>query len=127
PFIQHIALAGPNGEITRVKALFDDGAMVGAMCSTVFHKVKHRLHNWQPSKRRLRMANGAITTSEAVWQGQITIKDVTTHGEFEVFDSGGGWAFLFGKPLLRAFRAVHDYTSDEVRIADAKGSSILHN
>ncbi|KIJ58243.1 hypothetical protein HYDPIDRAFT_61227, partial [Hydnomerulius pinastri MD-312] len=116
PFLQHISFAGPQGEVVRVKALFDDGAMVGAMCSSFFHKVKHRLGNWGLSTRRLRMANGSIVHSEALWEGEITVGNIRTHGAFEVFNSGGSWKFLFGKPLLQAFNAVHDYTPDTVRI-----------
>jgi hypothetical protein len=38
PFLQNITLAGPKGEAVRVTALFDEGAMVSAMCSSFFEK-----------------------------------------------------------------------------------------
>ena len=41
PFKQGIQLYGPKGEIVRVEGLFDGGAMVAAMCTSVFEKVKH--------------------------------------------------------------------------------------
>jgi hypothetical protein len=41
PFKQGIQLHGPKGEVVQVEALFDGGAMVAAMCSTVFEMVKH--------------------------------------------------------------------------------------
>lgn len=100
PFIHQVKLEGPNGELVRIRALFDDGAMVPAMCSSIFDKVKHRLHNFQPSVKHLRMANGTIVASEAQWSGIIELDGVRTRGQFEVFNSGGGWAFLFGKPML---------------------------
>ncbi|KAG2349705.1 hypothetical protein BDR05DRAFT_871679, partial [Suillus weaverae] len=102
------------GEVVRVKALFDEGAMMSVMCTSVFNDVKHRLGNWAPSTKRLHMANGAIVQSEVVWKGEVVIGGVQAQGEFEVLQSGGGWKFLFGKPLLRAFKAVHDYEVDEV-------------
>lgn len=114
PFLQNISLAGPNGENNRVKALFDEGAMVSAMCTSVFNHIKHRLGNWEPSTKKLRMANGTITLSKAVWRGEITLGGVMVQGEFKVFRSGGGWKFLLGKPLLRAFKAVHNYDRDKV-------------
>lgn len=114
PFLQNISLAGPNGENNRVKALFDEGAMVSAMCTSVFNHIKHRLGNWEPSTKKLRMANGTITLSKAVWRGEITLGGVMAQGEFKVFRSGGGWKFLLGKPLLRAFKAVHNYDRDKV-------------
>jgi hypothetical protein len=54
PFIHQITLEGPRGEAVRIRALFDDGAMVAAMCMSIFDKIKHRLDNWGPSDRKLR-------------------------------------------------------------------------
>ena len=87
PFIHNIEILGPKGEINRVRALFDGGAMVGAMCASVFHKVKHRLGNSAPSKRLLRMANGVIEPSKRQWEGPIKLGNATAQGHFEVFDS----------------------------------------
>ncbi|KIM63078.1 hypothetical protein SCLCIDRAFT_118266, partial [Scleroderma citrinum Foug A] len=83
-----------------VQALFDNGAMTGAMCSSVFKTVKHNLKGWRRSTQALRMANGTIIPSEATWTGTIHIEGIEATGTFEVFNSGGGWSFLFGKLLL---------------------------
>jgi len=123
PFKQGIRLHGPKGEVVRMEALFDGGAMVAAMCSTVFEMVKHRLGDWGPSVKRLRMANGTIVPSQATWRGIIDLGGVEAKGEFEVFDSGGSWAFLFGKPLLRVFKARHNFEEDTVTITDANDMS----
>lgn len=104
--------------MVRVRALFDDGAMVSAMCTSVFEKIKHRLHNWSESQRRLRMANGNIVRAVAKWTGTVRIEGAKAQSTFEVFDSGGSWGFLFGKPMLQAFAAVHEYTSDTIRVRD---------
>lgn len=127
PFLQNISFAGPKGEIVRVKALFDEGAMISAMCTSIFQKVKHRLGNWGPSSKRLRMANGAIVPSLGVWKGKVTIAGIQAEGEFEVFDSAGGWNFLFGKPMLRSFKAIHDYGTDQVHIRGIGGDRVLFN
>ena len=42
-FVQQVQFHGPQGEIVRVWATIDDGAMKEVMSSTVFKKVKHRL------------------------------------------------------------------------------------
>jgi len=48
-------LHGPQGEVVRANALFNGGAMVGAMCLSLFEKVKHRLHGQtKPSNWLLR-------------------------------------------------------------------------
>jgi hypothetical protein len=116
PFLHGISIIGHNDDPVHVEALFDRGAMVPAMYSSMFQKVKHKLCNWKPSSRRLRMANGVIIASDAVWRGTIALGGIRAEGEFEVFDSKGGWTFLFGKPLLCQFRAVHNYLTDQVTI-----------
>lgn len=106
PFQQHILFAGPQGEVVWVKALFDEGAMVSAMCATAFEKVKHCLGNWGVSVKQLRMANSTLVPLKATWRGEVMIAGIKTQGEFEVFDSGGGWEFLFRKPMLHAFKVM---------------------
>ncbi|KAJ7931130.1 hypothetical protein B0H13DRAFT_858070 [Mycena leptocephala] len=94
------------------------------MDSMVWGKNKHRLGEMLPSCKKLRMANGAIVPSEGAWEGAITVEGVRREGRFEIFDSGGGWSFLFGKPLQAAFGAVHDYAQDvvDITVGDAKAS-----
>ena len=127
PFTHPVKLKNPDGTMVQVTTLFDDGAMAGAMCTSVFNRIKPSLHGWQPSSQVLRMANGAIVPSEATWSGTIHVEGVETTRTFEVFDSGGGWSFLFGKPLLRAFKAKHDYETDEVTITNSNTMAILCN
>ena len=127
PFTHPITLISPDGTKTLTHALFDDGAMTGAMSLATFNTVKHELKEWKPSTRKLRMANGSIVQSEATWTGTINISDVEATGSFEVFNSAGGWSFLLGKPLLRAFRATHDYATDDVTIADKNTTVTLKN
>lgn len=73
------------------------------------------------------MADGTITLAEAEWMGTIQIAGIKIQGSFLVFSSSGGWAFLFGKPLLTAFKAVHDYSDDTITICDNSQHAILNN
>jgi hypothetical protein len=73
------------------------------------------------------MANGTIVPSRAVWKGDVEIAGVRAQGVFEVFDSGGGWKFLFGKPMLHGFKAIHNYETDQVDISGIGGTRTLHN
>lgn len=127
PFKQMLQLKGPQGETVHISALFDGGAMVGAMCSSIFHMVKHRLSGWGPSRRQLRMANGLIVPSQAGWKGTMVLGGITFQGEFEVFNSKGGWAFLFGKPLMQVAHATHNFKMDVVKIHMESGTVTLSN
>ena len=46
---------------------------------------------------------------------------------FEVFDSGGNWAFLFGKPSLEAFDVIHNYGNDTVTVTGIGGLITVQN
>ena len=73
------------------------------------------------------MADGNIVKPKAVWEGRMEIGGVEVLGSFEVFESGGSWEFLLGKPLLRALHAIHDYTGDTVTIENKGLSAVLEN
>ncbi|KAJ6484880.1 hypothetical protein C8R45DRAFT_801603, partial [Mycena sanguinolenta] len=118
PFIQNMKLSGPQGEIVRMRGVVDDGAMVSAIDSNAYEKVKHRLAALGKSARVLRMADGRLTPSIGTWTGNITLGGKTQCGRFEIFDSRGAWALLFGKPLLETFDAVHKYRPDTLHIRD---------
>ena len=96
--------------------LFDNGAMVDAMSTETYERVRHQLSPLERSVRRLRMANGNVVIPLGCWKGTVELGGATVEGSFEVFDSGGGWSFLFGKRLMTTFAAVHDYAVDEVFI-----------
>ncbi|KAF8193987.1 hypothetical protein K438DRAFT_1588889, partial [Mycena galopus ATCC 62051] len=118
PFIHSMELGGPQGEIVRMRGVVDDGAMVSAIDSKVYEKVKHRLAALGKSARILRMADGRLTPSIGTWTGSVTLGGKTHRGRFEIFDSRGAWALLFGKPLLEQFDAVHKYGPDTLHIRD---------
>ncbi|THV06371.1 hypothetical protein K435DRAFT_592867, partial [Dendrothele bispora CBS 962.96] len=104
------------GNVVDVTAFFDDGAMISAMSTTTFDKLKGILTGWGPSWRRLRMADDSLVPSVAHWEGTVVLGGISVRGEFEVFESGGKWEFLFGKPLLQRFHAIHDYDKDTIQI-----------
>ncbi|KAG6904159.1 hypothetical protein DXG01_012179, partial [Tephrocybe rancida] len=58
------------------------------------------------------MADGRLIPSAGIWEGNVRVSKASCSATFEVFESGGAWALLFGKPLLEAFRAVHEYGPD---------------
>ncbi|KAG6914375.1 hypothetical protein DXG01_000717 [Tephrocybe rancida] len=55
------------------------------------------------------MADSCLVPSEGIWKGTVHVSKAAHEATFEVFQSGGAWALLFGKPLLKEFCAVHEY------------------
>ena len=97
PFRHRVHFRGPRGEIVRVWANIDDGAMKEVMSSQTFHKVKHKLGTWKPSSQLLRIANREIIQSQAKWEGVIEVNSIGAKTMFEVFYSGGRWDFFIRK------------------------------
>jgi hypothetical protein len=127
PFVHKVQLLGPKGEIVRVHAVFNDGAMICMMCSQIYKKVKHRLQGWKPSKCVLHMANRVLVKSQAMWTGKVRLGSIQAEGTIEVFNSSRGWLFLFGKPMLQAFKANHDYEWDMIQVRDNQSVAKLRN
>ena len=127
PFIHLISLEGPKGEVVHIRELFDDGVLVNVLCSSVFDNIKKHLGSGVNSKWQLRMANGSIVPSKDHWEGPVNLGGIRTTIAFEVFNSGGNWAFLFGKPSLEAFKAIHDYKNDTISITGIGGSTTVRN
>ena len=121
PFVHGVELSGPKGEIVRFRSVFDDGALVNAIDETLYLTLKGRLAALTPSEKVLRMADGRRVPSVGVWKGTVTVSGTSREGIFEIFNSNNAWAMLFGKPLLKAFNAVHDYNNDTIRIPQKKG------
>ncbi|THH04854.1 hypothetical protein EW146_g10063 [Bondarzewia mesenterica] len=63
PFVHGLQLYGPQGEINRMKSVFDDSVMINAIDTKAYETIHHRLHAITPSPRCLRMANGTIIPS----------------------------------------------------------------
>jgi hypothetical protein len=128
-FERVINLIGINGELVAIKATFDDGAMVNVIDMAAFEGVKNQLSEPQPSQKVMRMANGVLIPSNGSWLGVVAIGDVWTKGTFEIFASGGAWNVLFGKPMLQAFNAVHEYTTNSITLhsSDSELTIVIQN
>ncbi|KAJ3924370.1 MAG: hypothetical protein NXY57DRAFT_970056 [Lentinula lateritia] len=117
-----ISLEDCEGKQAAVEAIVDDGAMVAAMDTKVYENLRTKIGGWRTTHRKFRMANGTVVPGEANWAGRIGVNGVGVDGEFEVFDSGGSWKFLFGKPLLEQFSAVHDYRKESLVLHGKEGN-----
>ena len=86
-FVTTTTFGGPNGEQVHLTSAVNDGAMINTIDADVFEQVKHRLHNLLPSKRVLRMANGALVPSRRAWSGKIELAGGKFQASFKIFPS----------------------------------------
>ena len=127
PFIHQLSINTGIGGLVHVQANIDDSALTNAMSITKFNAIKHRLGYYKPSPRLLHMAEGSIVKPKAVWEGQMEIGGVQVFGSFKVFESGGSWEFLLGKPTLTALHSIHEYMGDTITIENKGLSAVLKN
>jgi len=127
PFVHPVGLEGETGSVVEIDGLFDDGAMVNSICKDTFVLKKDALGKLTTSEKLLCMADGTIVPSYGRWSGGVTLGGRTAKAAFEIFPSGGGWSLLFGKPLLQAFQAIHNYKDNTLRIPHDGDWTILTN
>ncbi|KAJ7208696.1 hypothetical protein B0H12DRAFT_1242966 [Mycena haematopus] len=127
PFICKVQLVGVNGGLIWMEATFDDGALLNAIDTVTFINARGRLSELIPSRRVLRMANGALVPSIGTWRGTVVVGGVSAVGQFEIFPGSGVWQMLLGKPMLHAFSASHEYVNDTVTLRTTSGMVVLQN
>jgi hypothetical protein len=127
PFVHTVQLEGLGKNLIPLRATFDDAAMVNVIDSVLFATIKEQLTGVTASTRVLRMANRTLVPSGGAWTGRIVIGDAKAEGTFKVFPSGGAWEMLFGKPMLHAFNASHEYVRDTVTLQSEGIAYVLEN
>lgn len=112
PFKLKVQLSNRKGGEVEVEA------MVAAIDSKEHQRLKEKIEGWSESGKLLQMADKNVVPAKARWKGKVRIKGAEVDCTCEVFDSGGSWKFLLGKPLLEKFRAVQDYAKGLLTVED---------
>jgi hypothetical protein len=127
PFLQRIQLAGPGDYTVRATGQVDDGAMRNCISKKRWENYGHCLNPLEPSTTRIRVANGSKITPMGCWTGTVKVGKVGARSSFEVFDCGDAFDVILGKPWLKAVKAKHDYSTDEITISHNGESDIISN
>ncbi|KAF8144043.1 hypothetical protein K438DRAFT_1462986, partial [Mycena galopus ATCC 62051] len=61
------------------------------------------------------------------WWGEVSVGGVSATAWFEIFECGGAFDVLLGKPWLHSVRASHDYDMDRIRICSRGKETVLSN
>ena len=73
PFIHQVKLHGLKGEVVQVWGLFNNGAMVDAMSTETYNRIRHRLTPLGRSSQCLRMAHRNIVNMIGCWKGVVEL------------------------------------------------------
>lgn len=121
PFLQRIQLVAPDGYPVRATGQVDDGAMRNCISKKRWEQYGHCLSPLSPSTIRISVASGQILKPIGRWHGTVRVGHVSASSWFEVFDSGGAFDVILGKPWLEQVDAVHRYRTDTLEITGANG------
>ncbi|KAJ6538744.1 hypothetical protein B0H10DRAFT_1624766, partial [Mycena sp. CBHHK59/15] len=116
PFYQRAQLYGPDDSVVRVTAHVDNGAMRNCISLARWKGYGHCLSPLVPSVTRLSVASGRKIWPYGRWWGEVAVGGVRASAWFEVFECGGAFDIILGKPWLHSVRAVHNYETDEIQI-----------
>ncbi|KIJ29609.1 hypothetical protein M422DRAFT_188198, partial [Sphaerobolus stellatus SS14] len=124
---QWVKLHGPRGEVVRVRAVVDGGAMRNTMCTRKWSQWGHRLGEKEQSTITMRVADNHHIPSAGRWKGKTEVSGVEVNTTFEMFDSHGAFEVILGKPWLRAVKAVHHFEDDSIDISTANNKATIQN
>ncbi|KAJ6580670.1 hypothetical protein B0H19DRAFT_982226, partial [Mycena capillaripes] len=114
--------------MVRVSAHVDDGSSRNCMSLARWKRYGHCLGSpLRPPTRKLSVADGKTIWPFGRWQGEVAVGGVRVQAWFEVFECGGAFDIILGKPWLHSVRAIHDYDSDEIQIRAEGGEALLRN
>lgn len=73
------------------------------------------------------MANGSRIVPVGQWYGTVRIGNVGSPSWFEVFECDSAFDVILGKPWLKAVKAIHNYSTDEITITYDGNSNTIPN
>ena len=73
------------------------------------------------------MANGSRIVPVGRWYGTVRVGNVGSPSWFKVFECDGAFDVILGKRWLRAVKAIHDYSTDEITITYDGNSDTIPN
>ena len=127
PFLQRVQLAGPGEYAVRATGQVDDGAMRNCISRRRWDHYGHCLSPLEPSTTRIKVANGTTITPLGRWHGTVRVGNIGAPSWFEVFECGNAFDVILGKPWLKAVKAVHDYSTDEITITQGGETETIPN
>ena len=116
PFLQRIQLKGKKGTIVRATGQIDDGAMKNCISLERWSRYGHCLDTLTESRTIISVANATEIESIGTWTGIVQVGGTGALSRFEIFDCNGAFDVILGKPWLKAVRALHNYSTDEITI-----------
>lgn len=115
PYQRWVGLQGDGLEVVA-RGTVDAGSQANVIDAALWAAHERSLGPLKASKTLLRVADGKASRCLGRWEGMIRMDEVQRRTSFEVFDSGGAFEVLLGKPWLTETKAVQSFEDDCLRL-----------
>ncbi|QRW02375.1 integrase core domain protein [Ceratobasidium sp. AG-Ba] len=105
-----------NAPGVEARGTVDAGSQANVMDAALWAANQVRLGPLLPTRTLLRVADGKASKCLGKWRGVIEMDRVGVRTEFEVFDSGGAFEVLLGKPWLTLVKAEQRFEDDSLKL-----------
>ncbi|KAJ7938887.1 hypothetical protein B0H13DRAFT_1460835, partial [Mycena leptocephala] len=111
----------------RITAQVGNGAMRNCISLARWKAYGYCLSRLEPSRTRLGVASRGKIWPYGRWWGNVGVDGVRAATWFEVFECGGAFDVMLGKPWLHCIRAIYNYETNEIRIRSETQETVLQN
>ena len=80
-----------------------------------------------PTTLRVSVANSNTIPCAGLWSGEVKIGGTSSFTHFVVFECGGAFDVILGKPWLHEVNAIHDYRTDTITISTNTSQTTIEN
>ncbi|QRV79934.1 Retrovirus-related Pol polyprotein from transposon [Ceratobasidium sp. AG-Ba] len=105
-----------NAPGVEARGTVDAGSQANVMDAALWAANQVRLGPLLPTRTLLRVADGKASKCLGKWRGVIEMDRVGVRTEFKVFDSGGAFEVLLGKPWLTLVKAEQRFEDDSLKL-----------
>ncbi|KAF8685482.1 hypothetical protein RHS04_00782 [Rhizoctonia solani] len=120
PFQQWTYLTADKNHAVKTRGTIDAGSQANVLDAALWAANESNLGPLKPSQTLLRVADGKASQCLGQWSGQVKLAGQTLRSNFEVFDSGGAFEVLLGKPWLTQVKATQSFVDDTLHLPGLK-------
>ncbi|GAB1528396.1 hypothetical protein RhiTH_011590 [Rhizoctonia solani] len=109
-------LATEEKQAVKSRGTIDAGSQANVLNAALWAANKSSLGPLKPSQTLLQVADGKASQCLGQWTGQVKLAGQAQWSSFEVFDLGGAFKVLLGKPWLTQAKATQPFINNTLHL-----------
>ncbi|GAB1528281.1 hypothetical protein RhiTH_011473 [Rhizoctonia solani] len=116
PYQQWAYLATGEKQAVKSRSTINAGSQANILDAALWAANKSSLGPLKPSQTLLQVADSKASQCLGQWTGQVELAGQAQWSSFEVFDSGGAFEVLLGKPWLTQAKATQSFINNMLHL-----------